>query len=147
MNDARMFEKFLLDPREQRGLGVPAENIVLLENTQATRKAILSTFQSHFLNNPDIPDHGEATLILFYAGHGSRIEEHGNLIAPDERVEALCPVDERTMDENGEYVHAIPDYVLGWLLSELAAKKSPNIVCFLSLCPSPSLLTAACCRR
>jgi hypothetical protein len=32
------------------------------------------------------------------------------------------------MDAAGKYVHAIPDYVLGWLLSELAQKKGLNIV-------------------
>jgi hypothetical protein len=37
-------------------------------------------------------------------------------------------VDEGTTNDAGEYVHAIPDYVLVWLLAELADKKGTNIV-------------------
>jgi hypothetical protein len=130
VNDAREFEKFLLDPRDKRGLQVPTSNIVRLENGQATRSAILAALRSHFLENPDIPDHGNATMILFYAGHGTRMEAPGNLMAFDRKVEALCPVDERTKGADGKsYVHAIPDYVLGRLLWELSKKKGNNIVC------------------
>jgi hypothetical protein len=107
---------------------VPPPNIVLIENDKATRSAILSTFKSHLLDNTNIPDHGDATMILFFAGHGSRFEAPSDLIAPDRRVEAICPVDEGTTNDAGEYVHAIPDYVLVWLLAELANKKGTNIV-------------------
>jgi hypothetical protein len=122
VNDARAFEKYLLD------LDVPPTNIVLIENEKATRSAILSAFKTHLLDNTNIPDHGDTTMILFFAGHGSRFEAPGDFIAPDRRVEAICPVDERTTNDAGEYVHAIPDYVLVWLLSELADKKGTNIV-------------------
>jgi hypothetical protein len=106
---------------------VPPSNIVLLENENATRSAILSAFESHLLDNPNIPDHGDATMILFFAGHGSRCKAPSDLIAPDCMVEAICPVDERMTNDAG-YVHAIPDYVLVCLLSELAEKKGTNIV-------------------
>jgi hypothetical protein len=109
-------------------LHVPPSNIVLLENESATRAAILSAFKTHLLDNTNIPDHGEPRMIFFFAGHGSRFEAPSDLIAPDRRVEAICPVDERTMNDAGEYVHAIPDYVLVWLLAELAGKKGTNIV-------------------
>jgi hypothetical protein len=104
------------------------DNILCLENGAATRARILSAFKSHFLDNTNIPDHGAAAMIFFFAGHGSRVSSPDNLIATDRKVEAICPVDERTMDAAGKYVHAIPDYVLGWLLSELAQKKGLNIV-------------------
>jgi hypothetical protein len=109
-------------------LNVPPSNIVLLENENATRSAILSAFRTHLLENTNITDHGEATMIFFFAGHGSRFDAPSDLIAPDRRVEAICPVDERTVNDAGEYVHAIPDYVLVRLLSELADKKGNNIV-------------------
>jgi hypothetical protein len=67
-------------------------------------------------------------MIFFFAGHGSRFEAPSDLIAPDRMVEAICPVDERTVNDVGEYVHAIPDYVLVRLFSELADKKGNNIV-------------------
>jgi hypothetical protein len=109
-------------------LHVPPSNIVLLKNEKATRSAILTAFKTHLLDNTNIPDRGEATMIFFFAGHGSRFEAPSDLIAPDRRVEAICPVDERTTNEAGEYVHAIPDYVLVWLFAELADKKGTNIV-------------------
>jgi hypothetical protein len=121
-------------------LDVPPANIVLLENKNATRSAILSAFKTHFLDNRNIPDRGGASMILYFAGHGSRSEAPSDLIAPDRRVEAICPVDERTVDDAGEYVDAIPDYVLVWLLSELADKKGNSIVRSCSRLPVCSLM-------
>ncbi|KAJ7870260.1 hypothetical protein B0H13DRAFT_1634839 [Mycena leptocephala] len=130
VNDARAFEKYLLDVHH-----VPSSNIVVLENKEATRSAIISTFSSHLTDKPNIPDHGEAAMIFFFAGHGSRFGAPSDLIAPDRRVEAICPVDERTNDAR-EYVYPIPDYVLGWLLCDLARKKGPNITVILDCCHS-----------
>ncbi|KAJ7919367.1 caspase domain-containing protein [Mycena leptocephala] len=130
VNDARAFEKYLLD------LHVPPSNIVLLKNEKATRSVILTAFKTHLLDNTNIPDRGEATMIFFFAGHGSRFEAPSDLIAPDRRVEAICPVDERTTNEAGEYVHAIPDYVLVWLFAELADKKGTNIITIFDCCHS-----------
>ncbi|KAJ6582414.1 hypothetical protein B0H19DRAFT_1118255 [Mycena capillaripes] len=67
-------------------------------------------------------------MIFYFAGHGSRAEATGNHMSRDLKVETICPVDERTANAAG-YVHTIPDYILGWLLKELAEKKGPNIVC------------------
>lgn len=67
-------------------------------------------------------------MILFYAGHGTRISAPGNLISTDGKVECIAPIDERTLDAAGNYVHAIPDYVLGRLLWELCETKGSNIV-------------------
>ncbi|KAJ7440926.1 hypothetical protein B0H11DRAFT_1750013, partial [Mycena galericulata] len=136
VNDAREFKQYLLDSREKRGLEVPPSNIVLLENEKATRTNIIATFRSHFLDNPHIPDNGNTTMIFFYAGHGTRIEAPGHLIASDGKVEAISPVDERTRGADGKYVYAIPDYVLGWLLWELAAKKGRNITVIFDACHS-----------
>ncbi|KAJ7464405.1 caspase domain-containing protein [Mycena latifolia] len=134
VNDARAFKQYLLDPREKRGLGVPAENIVMIEDIHATRKNILATFRSHFIENDRIPDKGDTTMILFYAGHGTRMEAPDNLGTADGKVEAICPVDERTKDAAGKYVYTIPDYILGWLLRELANTKGPNITVICDSC-------------
>ncbi|KAF7365683.1 hypothetical protein MVEN_00442000 [Mycena venus] len=123
VKDAKAFENYLLED-----LHVPLSNILLIENEKATRVAILSAFKSHLLENEDIPDHGEATMIFFFAGHGSRVYAPGNVKSRDLKVNVLCPVDERTTNEAGEYVHAIPDYTLGWLLWKLAERKGRNIV-------------------
>ncbi|KAJ7464381.1 hypothetical protein FB451DRAFT_1489578 [Mycena latifolia] len=50
-------------------------------------------------------------MIFFFAGHGSRVVSPGNLLATDDKVEVICPVDERTVDAGGNRVHAIPDYL------------------------------------
>jgi hypothetical protein len=42
-------------------------------------------------------------MIFFFAAHGSRVEVPGNRMAPDSKVEAICAVDERTVDDAGEY--------------------------------------------
>jgi hypothetical protein len=83
-------------------------------------------------------------MILYFAGHGSRFEAPSDLIAPDRRVEAICPVDERTKNNAGEYVHAIPDYVLARLLSELADKRGTNIV---RACSRPPVCSLMCSFR
>ncbi|KAJ7193458.1 caspase domain-containing protein [Mycena pura] len=136
VNDARAFEQYLLDSHDRRGLNVPLPNILLIENRQATRENILSAFKSHLLENRNIPDRGDTAMIFFYAGHGTRTEAPGNLIAPDSKVEAISPVDEGTIDAEGNYVHPIPDNVLGWLLWELAAKKGSNITVIFDSCHS-----------
>ncbi|KAJ7694620.1 caspase domain-containing protein [Mycena rosella] len=145
VNDARAFYQFLVDPSKECGLQVPASNIVLLENKDATRANILATFKSHLLENPDIPDHGQTSMVLFYAGHGTRLKMPENEGTFDGKVEALCPVDERTKDTTGkyEYVHAIPDYILGWLLSELAETKGPNITVIFDSCYAGGMVRLA----
>ncbi|KAF7366563.1 Metacaspase-7 [Mycena sanguinolenta] len=134
-NDATAFYEFLVDSHEQCGLGVPESNILFLKDEDATRDKILSAFKSHFLNNARIPDHGDASMILFFAGHGTRVRAPGNLMSQDEMVEGICPVDERT-SPGGQYVYTIPDYVLVHLLRELCEKKGENITVIFDSCHS-----------
>ncbi|KAF7366607.1 Metacaspase-7 [Mycena sanguinolenta] len=135
VNDAAAFYEFLVDSREQRGLGVPKSNILFLKDEDATRDKILAAFNSHLLTNARIPDHGDASMILYFAGHGTRVRAPGNLISQDEMVEGICPVDERT-SPGGNYVHTIPDYVLIYLLRELSEKKGENITVIFDSCHS-----------
>jgi hypothetical protein len=123
VNDAKAFESFLLDE-----LAVPATNMTVLLDDKATRENILTTIYSHFLNNHNILDGGNTAMIFYFAGHGTRINAPESLLSHDGMVEAICPVDARTTDASGNYVHTIPDYVLGRLLRELASKKGSNIV-------------------
>ncbi|KAJ7694626.1 caspase domain-containing protein [Mycena rosella] len=136
VNDARSFERFLMDPHESGGLQVPRSCIKFLENEQATRSASLSAFDTHFLNNQNIPEDGTATMIAYFAGHGSRMESPGNLLPADSRVEVICPVDERTLGSDGKEVPTIPDYVLAQRLQQLAIKKGNNITVILDSCHS-----------
>ncbi|KAJ6481691.1 hypothetical protein C8R45DRAFT_1100122 [Mycena sanguinolenta] len=136
VNDATAFYEFLVDSRaKQRGLGVPKSNILFLKDEDATRDKILAAFKSHLLTNTRIPDHGDASMILFFAGHGTRVHAPGNLMSQDEMVEGICPVDERT-GSGDKYVHTIPDYVLVHLLRELSEKKGQNITVIFDSCHS-----------
>jgi hypothetical protein len=95
-------------------------------NKGATRSAILDAFQKHFTTNTEV-DEGDA-IILFYAGHGSRVTVPDGWAATDGMIETLCPYDERTKDANGEEIYGIPDRTINVMLRDLAAKKGNNIV-------------------
>ena len=127
VNDAKEFCKFLVDKFQ-----VLESNILLLCNGQATRARILDAFKTHLLNNPRIPNGGDAATIFFFAGHGTRVSAPGNLMSEYEQVEGICAVDERT-GSGKEYVHMIPDSVLVRLLLQLSEKKGQNIVHFMFL--------------
>ncbi|KAJ6455384.1 caspase domain-containing protein [Mycena sanguinolenta] len=131
VNDARAIKELLVND-----LHVPHRNIVLLEDAAATRAKILSTIQTHFRDNPDIPDNGKATIVLYFAGHGSRVDAPEDILAPEGRIELLCPVDYKTTNAAGEEVQAIPDYLLSRLLGEIVEKKSKNIIVILDCCHS-----------
>ncbi|KAF7356174.1 ICE-like protease (Caspase) p20 domain protein [Mycena venus] len=136
VNDAKEVKTFLTKSHRLGGLGVPLSHIKYLENKSATRSAILSTFRKHLIDNPDITDHGNSAMILYFAGHGSRVHSPENFLYADARVEVICPVDERTRGNDGQEVTPIPDYTLAKLLKELAAKKGNNITVILDCCRS-----------
>jgi len=135
VNDAVAFYNFLVRPCDQRGLGVPQDNICLLKNEDATRSEILAKFTSRFINNPKIKRERNPALIFFFAGHGVRAEAELRKDYPknDREVEVICPVDLGPTDA-GDYVHGIPDYVLVGLLKQLALQKGPNITVILDSC-------------
>ncbi|KAJ7501592.1 caspase domain-containing protein [Mycena galericulata] len=135
VNDAKLFHGFLRTFCQSRNLKLHTQ---FLTNAAATRSGILSAFQKHLLNNSSIPDNGEATMIFYFAGHGSRVEAPTNPLPADGLVETICPHDERT-HLGGKYVHGIPDYVLGWLLRSLAKKKGDNITVILDSCHSSGM--------
>ncbi|KAF7356172.1 ICE-like protease (Caspase) p20 domain protein [Mycena venus] len=139
VNDAKEVKTFLTKSRRFGGLGVPLSHIKYLENKSATRRAILSTFRKHLIDNPDIPDHGNTAMIFYFAGHGSRVPSSGKFLPADARVEVICPVDERTRGNDGQQVAPIPDYTLAKLLKLLAAKKGDNITVILDSCHSAGM--------
>ncbi|KAJ7832223.1 caspase domain-containing protein [Mycena olivaceomarginata] len=145
VNDAEEFKNYLMAPRKEdippmegappqvAGLGIPCGNIKLLRD--AKRADILRVFQSHLIENPDIPERG-ATMIFYFAGHGTRVESENKELPGDGWVEALCPVDLATGGSGSDYIHPIPDYVLGHLLHSLAERKGNNIIVILDSCHS-----------
>lgn len=121
VNDARSIKAFLSDR-----LHTPESQIVFLVNEFATRKAILSNFRTHLIDNIGIQN-GD-TIVVYYAGHGSRVTAPADWPATDGKIETICPHDETMIDLNGDLVHGIPDRTINWLLNKLAAVKGNNIV-------------------
>jgi hypothetical protein len=66
--------------------------------------------------------------VIFYAGHGNRVAAPKGWIADNDRVETICPHDERTIGPDGKEIFAIPDRTIGGLLRRLASIKGDNIV-------------------
>ena len=121
VNDAQSIKAFLFDR-----LHVPDSQIVFLTNEFATREAIISNFRMHLIYNHEILD-GD-TMVVYYAGHGSRVETPTGWPSSDGMIETICPYDERTIGPKGEVIHGIPDRTINSLLHELAAVKGNNIV-------------------
>ncbi|KAJ6556042.1 caspase domain-containing protein [Mycena capillaripes] len=107
-----------------------------LTNSHATRSAIINAFHEHLIYNSKISS-GD-TIIIYYAGHGSRVSSPAEWHAPGGMVETLCPADQGTKDpQNGSrIIPGIPDVTINALLSILAAKKGTNITFICDSCHS-----------
>lgn len=105
---------------------VPSSHFLCLANEKATRSAIISGFQKHLIENNNI-ERGDA-MVVFYAGHGSRVLAPKGWVADGSKIETICPHDERTIGRNGKEVFSIPDRTLGGLLRKLSSIKGDNIV-------------------
>jgi Caspase domain len=110
-------------------LSVPQDRIRTLLDDEATKVRIIEEIQA-LKTNPDIQC-GDPILVYF-AGHGARspVPVGHNSYANEGWFESLCPVDISPPNASSP-VTAIPDVVLGFLISELAEKKGDNIVCSL----------------
>ncbi|KAJ7926216.1 hypothetical protein B0H13DRAFT_1471272, partial [Mycena leptocephala] len=117
VNDANDLKDFLT-----QFLRVPKSHIKFITDRNATRANILSTFQTHLISNTAIRT-GDA-IIIFYAGHGSRVDTPNSRYNTSGKVETICPHDERCSDKRGGYIHGIPDYTVHTLLQKLAARRA-----------------------
>jgi hypothetical protein len=118
--DALAVKKYL-----EEDLGVPASQIRLLLNAEATRKAIIQE-----LNNlvADQRIHRGDPILVYYAGHGSEADAPKDWESGGAKIQMLIPHDLRTnVDSRGTY--GIPDRTIGALLSHVAKKWGDNIVC------------------
>ncbi|KAJ7222327.1 caspase domain-containing protein [Mycena pura] len=130
VNDAKRVKSCLADI-----LGPPS-SVFSLYDEQATRVKILSSFQSHLIDNPDIKP-GDA-IIIYYAGHGNVAPAPGPG-APGDTVETMCPVDESTDPKADFLVPSIPDVTINALLRTLAREKGNNIIFICDCCHSGGL--------
>lgn len=118
--DANAFLKYLCGT-----LDIPRDNITVLLDKSATRKAILDAF-NHLKDDARI-QHGDA-IFIYFAGHGSEILapvgwEAGGTSC---RIQVIIPQD--YCDTNGQEVQAIPDRTIGALVECIAENKGNNIV-------------------
>jgi hypothetical protein len=72
-------------------------------------------------------EEGDA-IVIFYAGHGSRVGAPTGWMSSDDIIETLCPHDERTIHKTGEAIHGIPDRTINAILYDLSSVKGNNIV-------------------
>ena len=124
IRDVTLVERFL-----RNNLSVPNDRVKQLRDGDATRARIIKEIQA-LKTNPAI-QYGDP-ILLYYAGHGTRCPPPAEYktYAGDGWLECLCPVDISPPNASSP-VTAIPDVVLGLLISELAETKGDNIVCSL----------------
>ncbi len=147
--DALTMEQYLVEdllvPREriQRLLG-PANNTPTNMSSIPSRVNILSLLLS-LIANPDI-EHGDP-IIIYFAGHGSRYplsdEDDDPDFDEDEHsqkfIEALCPVDRKTIDSSGALIPDITDRELNTILAQISRTKGHRITFILDCCHAGSV--------
>ncbi|KAJ6622364.1 hypothetical protein B0H10DRAFT_1910167 [Mycena sp. CBHHK59/15] len=115
----------------------PEAAILFLANAGATRAAILSAFHAHLIDNPKI-ERGDR-IVIFFAGHGSRVRAPIGWAAPSGLVRIICPSDLLMPDSEGRPIHGIPDVTINALLRILAREKGNNITFVCDSCASESV--------
>ncbi|KAF8188777.1 caspase domain-containing protein, partial [Mycena galopus ATCC 62051] len=129
VNDAVTVRSFLTNR-----FHIPEPQVAFLVNEDATREAIVQKFQKHLIDNPSIEK--DDTIIVYYAGHGSRTIAPDSWPSTDGKIETMVPHDERAKNARGEIIHGIPDRTISVLLSNLATAKGNNITVILDCCHS-----------
>ncbi len=127
VNDVEAMRIFLLNQ-----LGIPENHIRMLTNQQATRAAILHSFEAFLIDNPAVAFNNQ--MLFHYSGHGSQMKDTTG-VEPDGHNETIVPHDSRTHHPD---VYDIPDKTLGALLARLAERKGSHITVILDSCHSGS---------
>ena len=127
VDDAQSIKRWLT-----HDLHVPREQICLLTDSQATKRAIEDKFMDHLVNNPVI-EKGDA-ILLYFAGHGGSIPSpRGWYNDGMKDVEVLCPYDHDSKNPEGR-VAGISDRSFHAMLRDLADAKGDNITVILDCC-------------
>ncbi len=120
--DALSFKRWLQIER-----GIPAEQIVLLTDKEATCSAIIDSLTN--LKTDNRIQRGDP-IFIYYAGHGTEIKspENWECGRDDQKIQAIVPYDCDTYDNSGELIGPISDCTLGTLIGNIAVEKGNNIV-------------------
>ena len=120
VNDIRLMREVLIGK-----FGVPPSNITMLENEQATHKAIIDAIKDQLIAEAKAGD----VVVLHFSGHGSQMKDvSGDEV--DQLDETLVPYDSRT-----EGVFDISDDEINGLLKQLTAK-TKNVTFIFDSCHS-----------
>ena len=126
VDDARSVRRWL-----SNDLHVPREQICMLTDAEATKRAIEDNFMSHLVNNPAI-ENGDAILVYF-AGHGSSVRPPRGWNNMTRAVEVLCPYDHDSKSPEGR-IAGISDRSFHAMLRDLSKAKGDNITVILDCC-------------
>ena len=118
-------------------LGVPPENVRVVEDEEATHAAILSAFEEHLIDNAatSVAAGAKPAALFHFSGHGAQalaVEVPGADPEPDGFDETLVPYDSRL-----EKVYDIKDWQIGGLIDRLA-EHTEEITVVLDCCHSGS---------
>ncbi len=129
VNDVENMKSLLRDK-----FGFEEKNIVTLINEQATRKAILNTFQQHLIVQAKQGD----IVVFHYSGHGSQMRDAAvDGDEADQFDETIVPQDSRKPG-----VFDIPDDSINGLLRSLS-EKTDNVTLVFDSCHSGTVARAA----
>jgi hypothetical protein len=120
VRDAESFRDYLIDH-----LSVPEDQVTTLLNHQATRSEIISAFGA-LCNDTRIVK--QDPIVIFYAGHGSKMEKPEGWVSGGTHIQALVPQDVKAKDASGQVIYPIPDRTIATLLNNLSREKGDNIV-------------------
>ena len=120
VNDIRLMRELLIGK-----FGMAPENIKMLENEQATHKAIIDAFKNHLIAKANTGD----VVVVHFSGHGSQMPDNSN-DEVDQLDETLVPYDSRT-----DGVFDISDDEINGLLKQLS-QKTKHITLIFDSCHS-----------
>ena len=117
--DALAVKKYL-----EEDLGVPASQIRILCDGEATRAAVIQAFSNLVV---DHRIHRGDPIFIYYAGYGSNANAPKGWASDGTKIHMLVPHDLRT-SVDGQGTYGIPDRTINTILSHVAEKWGDNIV-------------------
>lgn len=126
VNDVARIKKVLVSK-----YGFREQNILVLTNQKATRKAVLDAFDKHLIARAGT----DAAAVFYFSGHGSQMTDYNLDEVDDGLDETLVVYDSRTRDAGGAMISDIIDDEINEKLAALS-KKTKNILAILDSCHS-----------
>ncbi|PBK63131.1 hypothetical protein ARMSODRAFT_844354, partial [Armillaria solidipes] len=154
--DALKMKKYLVEylhvPNERiqsflgpaQSYGATSTDVTSLSPSRANILSVLLSLTT----NPDI-EYGDP-IIIYFAGHGSRYllsnqdgpddnKARNDNECPPKFVEAFCPMDRDSRDNNGVPIPDISDREVNTILSQIVREKGSRITCILDCCHAGSI--------